>query len=79
MGQTSESSGGVRMMRGRDELLQSLSVCECVGSAIKDILSGKSIKDDASCRFECFGFMQQPTVFNFHADTCRFKQLHYAI
>lgn len=39
VGQTSETSGGVRMMRGRDELLRSVSICECVGSGIKDISS----------------------------------------
>lgn len=35
VGQTSDTSGGVRMMRGRDEALQ--RVCVCVGTSIKDI------------------------------------------
>lgn len=43
VGQTSETSGGVRMMRGRDEVLQCICVCVCVGNTIKDILSIRSI------------------------------------
>lgn len=53
MGQTSETSGGVVMMRGRDEALRLLCmnvfVCVCVGSAgyfinlIKYVLCGHSV------------------------------------
>lgn len=43
VGQTSETSGGVRMMRGRDEALWCVCVCVGGGSPVKDILSIRSI------------------------------------
>lgn len=57
VGQTSDTSGGVRMMRGRDEALQRVCVCVCGHFNQRYFLSIKSVT--------CFlmTFFSKPPIF----------------